>query len=627
MNVEELHGMLEEFGSGQSNFLTPPHPKCISQPVSLSVTSRCGHLSIQMPFHASPLLHDSRNWQDHSGSEVLPGSATDVEGFAESVFNSIDKRFLHPYHAVSMPAMEKILTPVMEKEDYATDEEPDDPIMYSACNTLDYHHTRRRAQSLTKSTIVGFNADDDKGESDAVFHSRTPSNVSDASHRAYSRSEDNLLQIDNLDSPVTKENQRLSFESNILKYVQEENDKRHSTESLDSQEYKPFQSPDVQALLLPSSTASSPGYFPRSVEGSKPVQSLPRNFQCPPVPSLPLRQMSEGYIKPVKSPHFSIGSPPLASPTSLISADKSGSSRGSFSEHFLYDSAEVDEQRVGKKEVMLKRTRGEKKVEYEGRDRSSQLVIRYQRGREKTADSGIEDPPNFNSVASVEEEDIPLPDNSPMMGVAKFAPTHRFSTSRDSGLSDSPDPFVEIASPTHTLSSKVLVDKLSQIAKDQTKHPSPLIKEQKTTTKKDATLTNNRAPLIKSQSTAISPKTRVTHHIMKVMKASSLDFDPSSSFQFSENDSTLPEQRLRMVSPDRLISPTDYPTDVWNMKRSKSLAEGTAFAHNSEVTEEEHTRMGELIISEAKIGQQKTSSQGLKKGMDRDLSKSLEILR
>lgn len=523
--------------------------------------------------------------------------------------------------------MEKILTPVMEKEDYATDEEFDDPIMYSASNTLDYHHhTRRRAQSLTKSSSTGFNVDDDKGDSDAVFHSRTPSNVSDASHRAYlgSRSEDNLLQIDNLDSPVVKETQRLSFESNILKFVQEENDQRHSTESLDSQEYKPFQSPDVQALLLPSSTASSPGYFPRSTEG-KSVQSLPRNFHRPPVPSLPLKQMSEGYIKPVRSPHFSIGSPPLASPTSLISADKSGSSQGSFSEHFSYDPTEVDEQRVGKKEVMLKRTRGERKVEYEGRDKSSQLVIRYQRGREKTADSGIEDPPNFNSVVSVEEEDIPLPDNSPMMGVAKFPPTYRFSTSRDSGLSDSPDPFVEIASPSHTLSSKVLVDKLSQIAKDQIKHPSPLIKEQKPTTKKDTTLNNNRPPFTKSQSTALSPKARVTHHVMKVMKASSLDFDPS--FQFSENDSTLPEQRLRMVSPDRLISPTDYPTDVWNMKRSKSLAEGTAFAHNSEEREEEHTVIGELIISEAKTGQQKASSQGLKKGMDRDLSKSLEILR
>ena len=34
MNVEELHDMLEEFGSGQSNFLTPPHPKGVSQPVS-----------------------------------------------------------------------------------------------------------------------------------------------------------------------------------------------------------------------------------------------------------------------------------------------------------------------------------------------------------------------------------------------------------------------------------------------------------------------------------------------------------------------------------------------------------------------------------------------------------------
>ena len=586
----------------------------------------CDHFAIQMPFFASPLLNDSRNWQDHSRSEILPGS---TEGFAESVFNSIDRRLLHPYHAISVPAMEKILTPVMEKEDYATDEEFDEPIMYSACNTLDYHHTRRRAQSLTKSSSAGFNEDDDKGDSDAVFHSRTPSNVSDTSRRGYlgSRSEDNLLQIDNLDSPIVKEPQRLSFESNILKYVQEENDERCSTESLDSQEYKPFQSPDVQALLLPSSTASSPGFFPRSVEG-KPVQSLPRNFHRPPVPSLPLRQMSEGYIKPMKSPHFSVGSPPLASPSSLISADKSGSSRGSFSEHFLYDTAEVDEHRVGKKEMMLKKTRGDRKVEYEGRgDKSSQLVIRHQRGREKTADSGIEDPPNFNSVASVEEEDIPLPDNSPMIGVPKLPPTHRFSTSRDSGLSDSPDPFVEIASPSHTLSSKVLVDKLSQIATDQTKHPSPLIKEQKTTTKKEATLTNDRAPFNKSQSTAVSPKTRVTHHIMQVMKASSLDFDPSSRFQFSENDSTLPEQRLRMVSPDRLISPTDYSADIWNMKRSKSLAEGTAFAHNSEETEEEHTRMGELIISEAKIGQPKTSSQGFKKGMDRDLSKSLEILR
>ena len=571
------------------------------------------------------MLHDSRNWERRDSDEFsfIPGT-TDDHSFTESVLNSVEKR-LRP---ISVPAIEKILTPVIEKEDQheGSDEEEDtNVVIVSASSTLD-RQTRRRAHSLTKSNSSnGFDdvEDDDKQNADNVFHSSTSSNVSESVRRLFlsSQSEGNIVQA------VEKENNKeteagkhgTSFESGILKFIVEDDGRTSTTESCESLDYKPFQSSDVQTLLF---SASQPTYFPNS--GSVPARSLPRNFYRPPMPLLPMRQMSEGQIKPIKSPNFMVGSPPLMSP---VSVDKStsipSSSRGSFSEGFL---EELTEDSIKHGGVKTECVSNKKVKELEQRDH---VKYRDKASSHSKVDSGTED--NRISNTSV-DEDIPLPDESPIV-VKSQNLRRKLTASRDSGLSDSPDSFVDIcsSSPSHSINSRVLADKLTQLdTKDNTitsrqkPHPSPLINEQRTQYKTTPTRSS-------SASNVTTPRksSRVTRHVMRVMKITpSFDMEnnkPSSLFSpaGADNESTLHEERLRMISPEAITS----PVSDWNMKRSKSHAEG-AFPQLTDEIEDDETLVGDLMISEAKtnrkISRVSMTTQGLPERSA--LSKSLDKL-
>ena len=94
-------------------------------------------------------------------------------------------------------------------------------------------------------------------------------------------------------SSLLKEDSNASFESGILKLVNSPtNDDPRSPDSLEgSLEYKPFQSPNVKALLLPSHP-HPPSHHDN--EATPPVRSLPRNFHRQPPSLPPVRQMSEG---------------------------------------------------------------------------------------------------------------------------------------------------------------------------------------------------------------------------------------------------------------------------------------------------------------------------------------------
>ena len=182
-----------------------------------------------------------------------------------------------------------------------------------------------------------------------------------------------------------------------------------------------------------------------------------------------MRQMSEGHIavtKLVKSPHyFTIGSPPLSSP---ISIDKSmsvpSSSRGSFSEGFMEELSEVQE------EETLRERRGS--VE----EHDEKVTLRYD-GNKNDTKSGqalsSSCPPSVRNSKRIScestDEELPLPDESPSVGMARGNPFKlRLATSRDSGLSDSPDPQGDAdsssssSSPHHgMISSRVLYSSTS----------------------------------------------------------------------------------------------------------------------------------------------------------------------
>ena len=269
--------------------------------------------------------------------------------------------------------MENTLAPLLEKEDSADDGGTTSlPQMDNNIGPLVMLPSRRRAQSLTRNMLTTRLEeeveeeeeeevlDEIKGSCDNVF---CKTNLDLGPVRRLFLSEGNLLQAASSDtklstseddntmtshSSLLKEDSNASFESGILKLVNSPtNDDPRSPDSLEgSLEYKPFQSPDVQALLLPSHPRP-PSH--RDNEATPPVRSLPRNFHRQPPSLPPMRQMSEGHIavtKSVKSPHyFTIGSPPLSS---LISIDKSmsvpSSSRGSFSEGFMEELSEVQEE-------------------------------------------------------------------------------------------------------------------------------------------------------------------------------------------------------------------------------------------------------------------------------------------
>ena len=584
--------------------------------------------------HASPLLTDSRHWQDRRGSGdslPLPGSIED-QGFVESVMNTIEQRLMRP-QVLSVPSIDKVLTPVMEREDYPLSSEDDDEIHIiatSANSTLD-RQKHRRVQSLTKSNSDYFIEENSSCDHDNVFHTSSNSSITcEVGGMLHSsRSENYLLHHSNSD--IEEGSIMNSFEKDILKFVGD-SEKRKSNDSIDNQD--PFQSADVQALLENS-----------SYENSNEGRSLPRNFHRPLFQLLPMRQMSEGQIKPLKSPHFNAGSSPLYSPISLTSIDKSMSmvsSQGSFSDGFIEDNTTSDFKRtyqVENKECKEQTSVESNKTEGEGEGKMETdlgkehvnlpvLQIRKQRGRGKITDSGIEDQ-NFSSVIDGE---IPLPDDSPTIGVSKIhSLKYKYSSSRDSGLSDSPDPFVEFSSSQNPgVSSHILADKLAVVDKEIRKSQiSPLVKEKssKGNIFSQQTLSDNTRRFqkdieaLKNTTTPCRP-TKLTKHVTKVLKITPSDEmlpSPPVLSPDSGNCDNIPAQRLRMASPEELLSPTFGQFD-FTLKRSRSQGETLKTVDDYL---EDQTIVGDLIISEAKIGRKMSRADSIMK----NLSKSMELLR
>ena len=528
--------------------------------------------------------------------------------------------------------------------------------------------SRRRAQSLTRNMLTTRLEeeveeeeevlDEIKGSCDNVFRK---TNLDLGPVRRLFLSEGNLLQAASSDtklstseddntmtshSSLLKEDSNASFESGILKLVNSPtNDDPRSPDSLEgSLEYKPFQSPDVQALLLPSHP-HPPSH--RDNEATPPVRSLPRNFHRQPPSLPPVRQMSEGHIavtKSVKSPHyFTIGSPPLSSP---ISIDKSmsvpSSSRGSFSEGFMEELSEVQEE-----ETLRERRGKEEKSTVSVEEHDEKVTLRYD-GNKNDTKSGqalsSSCPPSVRNSKHIScestDEELPLPDESPSVGMARGNPFKlRLATSRDSGLSDSPDPQGDAdsssssSSPHHgMISSRVLLDKLSQLEPRQHKpHPSPLVNastppKQTTDSVQSGSTTRHHRPHQK--------KSRVTRHVMRVMKSLDLDDPPILSPELAGGggrDSAHREERLRMISPENICSPSEEEKGGgdWSLRRSKSHAEGV-YPHLLEEEEEEvedgKIVGGGFIISEGKIGRRRGSKHLPNNNDDRGLSKSIDTL-
>jgi hypothetical protein len=478
-----------------------------------------------------------------------------------------------------VPSTEKTLTPLMEKEDHLSHSDNDeDEGSIDILNVLEDNaigiHTMRRQRTHSLSN------DEDIDKVDNVFHSRGPSDTNETARNFFlsCRSEENLThnsyqkkQRREVDSTLTD----ASFESTIMKCLDE--DGRHSVDSFDSQEYKPFESANVQALLLPSRRTYS------SKTETIPARSLPRNFYRPPLLPMP-RQMSEGQIKQVKSPHFTVGSPPLMSPVSTTSVEKSlsvPSSRGSISESYLEDF-----------------------------DKKQKKVICEEKSLNHKADSGSED----NNRISGTSADEDVHDEFPVINLPKQSFKIKLTASRDSGLSDSPDPFVDICSSPNNNMNSVLAVKLAQLDKEnnQKLHQSPLVNEQR----KDVAVQKKNNNI---EQEPINPS-RVARHVMRVMKITPTKGEKNPPLLSPENEINLPDERLRMVSPDAVISQAS--SNDWNLKRSKSHAEGT-FNRAFDDRDDEECRthlISDLIMSKGK-NSQKISPDSL---LER--SKSLEAL-
>ena len=604
-------------------------------------------------------------------NNILPGLISDNRSFSESVLSTLEQRLYSPSNNLPLPpAFESFLTPVQENsEDLRAHSEDDEEmrIVQSACNTLD--RSRRRTHSLTKSSSTNFPGDSESEvgiENDSVFHSRTASTVSGASRRLLlsSRSEENLLQRSgesngNPRGRATGPREMDNFELEIRKLVEESfQDSRHSSDSGDSQppDYKPFQSSNVQALLL-SETTPGQSYLPStaSSEVTGPNRSLPRNFRHHNTSSslqhgracttLPARGGSEGQIR------FAIGSP-LTSPVSLTSTDRNMSTPGSqISEGFFSESMPTPESTLNwtskSDHTAASSTESSKQIWQTGSHPADVQPNQVppegypgERDKKDARDSPADDQPQTSSVTndsveyrdsvnSVEEDadDIPLPDDSFSVSNPIQVVKRRFSASRDSGLSDSPDPSVELClSPGHSFSSRVLTEQLAPptLQGDKNLH-SPL---HQSTAAGDVLKSGERSHLVdenpplpdtaqvcnSSQSTVGTASEERKHlvaqkpvqHVTRILKIT-----PSLSRKLpmpaSSNDNTSPPlQRLRMVSPDELASPEDELNSP--MKRSRSLAEALTQDTNKRLNESEE-RVGELIVSHAIFGRRVSRAQ------------------
>ena len=616
--------------------------------------------------HASPLLTDSRCHEqfmnDEDDKNILPGLISDNRSFSESVLSTLEQRLYSPSNNLSVPpAFESYLTPVQENsEDFRTHSDDDEElrIVQSACNTLD--RPRRRTHSLTKSSsTTGFAGDNESEvgiENDSVFHSRTASTVSGASRRLIlsSRSEENLLNhsCESNGSPGGRgadASEMDNFQLEMRKLMEESfQDRRHSSDSGDSQpsDYKPFQSANVQALLL---SESNPGQSYRTGSSSNgatlPNRSLPRNFRHPNTQyslqqgkasaGLPPRGNSESQIR------FAIGSP-LTSPVSVASTERNTSTPGSqASEGFFSESMPTPESTLNwasKSDHNAASSADSSKQTWQADSHSANIQpsqITPECCPKETSKKDDEDGPANdqsqtlnaandseecrNSVNSVEEdaEDIPLPDESFSISNPTHVLKRRFSASRDSGLSDSPDPSVDLClSPGHTFSSKAIAEQLIPPALQGDKnlhsplHQSTAASDVLKSGQSSSTADKNPSPPDTAQvcnssqskvETASEERKHLVaqkpvHHITRILKIT-----PSLSMKLpvaaaSDGNASPPIQRLRMVSPDELASPEDELDSP--MKRSRSLAEALTRDIHKKLDEKEE-RVGELIVSHA----------------------------
>ena len=634
-NVEELHKALEVFGTGakcKNNGLVsvagllaltprdsplppPPPPPLPPQPP---------------PIQASPLLKDSRHWTDNAGDN-LPGSIDDGHSFSDSIMKTLDQRL----------SFKEILTPVMENtqgEDFKSslsDDEDEEDVIVSATTqqNLEKGH-RRRAHSLTKSTSTISDQTEANHHDDVFAHpppsTSAPSNLHQKAMFS-SKSEDNLLQCSASFSPEGEEEEEeeegreSNFEVEIKKLLVESSGGKSAgssssdlqdTSGAGSSDYKPYHVPDLQALLMESSSApTSPrslSFSPSSSQRTTPAHSLPRNFRHHPSKQhrIPLRQFSEGQIQ------FQVTSPPLTSPVSLTSVGKV-SSQGSFSEGFseeLQEEGSLRRKRLT--ESSLEQEEGvdevgeipatQKKGEGVGKEEEP-APVRPPRRRDKTTDSGIEDPA---SIIPMEDDphisdDIPLPDNSP--AIQSLHVFYKNSESRDSGLSDSPDPFAD----THKLSllqqsasnlmqsnrqgaqdGLSLSDSSQQLAStgssshavsttvdDSSRHADPCCKP-------DQEGQPSAIPLTRPDSSQIITE------VLKVAPTPNLkliDPDECSMHQHASD-------RLRMMSPDEILPPTQRTIKDNGMKRSQSHGEALAKDPSQQLSFSHQTKHGRLII-------------------------------
>lgn len=502
------------------------------------------------------------------------------------------------------------MTPLLEKETSIDkeDEEGEEPT----------HQGRRRTQSLSKTTPTN---NQDNSCYDNVFgsHQNERQDIADPVRRLFSSSEDNLLS--ETQNGRGQQNHASSssktFEDGILKLVASD---ASLSSSIDSGEYKPFQSTNVQALLLPPSHAT-----PTSSNNNEiPARSLPRDFRRTPPSLPPVRQLSEGQIhvaRPaLKTASFLVGSPPpISSPLSFKSSlSVPSSSRGSFSEGFL----EEELSRCGGTDETppTSNTSTAERVKTNNTDDKSLS------NGSKTSTLSVKS--NYRiSGGSTDEDlpiDIPLPDESPHPSGGGVVKSSRslIVGSRDSGLSDSPDPFVDFgSSSSHSIiSSRVLVDKLTALDKESkagSTKPHPLINK----------TTPTRPAPVKRQKT-VPHKPRVTKHVMRVMKSLDLDDRAPPILSPPSDGDPLPEERLRMISPDVIFSPSDEEGGVvggdWSMRRSKSHGESVYSTVKDESLGEQDTRqLRDLIISETKVGRRVSKvSLGFTSG--KEFSKSLD---
>lgn len=542
---------------------------------------------------SSPLLKDTRYWNeirdDSALPQQLPGSTED--DFTASVLNTLERRLRPHSHAISVPALEKILTPVMEREDnmalYSDDDDDEESNIVSvSLSSGNASLDRRRTHSLTKGE--GYGGDTEELEHDCVFHSRSPSNISNKSRKLFSRSEDNLLSPDN-EKPTEQSNGN-AFEVAISSLVQKSNE---SVDSFDSQEYRPFQSDDV-AQLFDSPDLSS-RFFLGGPEGQ------------------PLRQMSDGNIK--TDPSFAIGSPPLLSPTSLGKTTSLLSSQGSISDS-TSESGPPGLERTCDQGVSLQRKNSMKRG---SRGRRELYPLHNTKG-EGLTDSGVDYPltVSVDEEDSQSNEDIPLPDDSAhvLEPIRVNHIVYRYSSSRDSGLSDSPDPALELGSPTsHPVSSRVLTDRLSLMEREG--KPSPLIIEH-----------SKKPPPVEKRCRSEGGIMRHVTKVLKITPSMDLEF-PSSDWEqgiSGGGEGSVPVQRLRMASPDELLMSPEMETLPTDMKRSKSHVGGSFSGDKEEEERDLRSRVGEFIISEARITR-RASRVLCQRGLpNKELSKSLETL-